>query len=155
MSFFGNTWWIGLLAGAIMAAVAMLLRAAGFNKLDMIGYDGAFFTGKSTGIATMLLGALTHAVMSVVVAYIYIFALKLLGLPVNWYYGLILGILHWIIAGLISPIMDDANLGVRSGLVLPVGAFAYKYGLASMASFALAHLAYGLALGLLYSQFGG
>jgi len=155
MSFFGNTWWIGLIAGVVMAAVAMLLRAAGFSKLDMLGYEGAFFTGKRTGVATIILGSLMHGVVSVVVAYIYIFALRLLGLPVSWYYGLLLGILHWIIAGLVIPLMDDANPGVRGGFVLPVGVFAYKYGLATMASFALAHLAYGLTLGLLYSKFGG
>jgi hypothetical protein len=69
----------------------------------------------------------------------------------NMAFGLLAGLIHWAIAGILLPMMDGMNSCVRSGKLEGFGAFGAKRGGMMIAGFLMGHLLYGLIVGWLYT----
>ncbi|MFD1731542.1 hypothetical protein ACFSC4_11515 [Deinococcus malanensis] len=61
-----------------------------------------------------------------------------------------LGILHWLIVGLVLPGLDRMNPMVRSGQMPALRIFASGYGPVTMALFLAGHLVYGAVVGAVH-----
>lgn len=136
----------GLLAGIVMALVAMALKALKFTKLDLTQYVGCILTGKASGMANMLAGVGVHVVMSIVFAFVYVWIAAHFNMAMSIMTGATIGAVHTLIGGLFFPFMDRLNSCVKSGKLKPMKMFAQGYDISGTATYALVHVVYGVAL---------
>lgn len=160
----------GLVAGVVMTMLMTMMRKAGKTEMDMALLQGTMFTGdrgKARGI-----GLFSHVVMMSAIVFGSIYALLFMVLDVAagsaWWVGAVIGVVHGMVAGMAMAMMPamhprmrasaDATIGggASSGVELdPPGFFARNYGAATPAGLVMAHLIYGLLVGLVYAWLAG
>jgi hypothetical protein len=156
----------GFVGGLVMTAMMTMMRQAGKTKMDMALLQGAMFTderGKARAI-----GLFAHLVMMSALAFGSLYAVLLAVFDVAsgdaWWVGALIGLLHGILAGMAMGMMPalhprmraeaGAAVGGRSAHSLeldPPGLFAKNHGSATPAGIVLAHVVYGLVVGLMYA----
>lgn len=166
--------WPAVLAGAVgaivMSAMILMMRKAGKTQMDMALLQGTMFTA-NTGTARAI-GTVTHVLMmsGVVFGSLYAVLFAWFGtVPDNaWWVGALIGIVHGIVAGAAmamvpaihprvpkdAPAEDMTGLTAGSGASLRVkapGAFAKNYGSMTPAGMVMAHIVFGLVVGLVYA----
>jgi len=137
----------GLMSGAGMAMWSMMMKMVGLSKMDMVAYLGGLLTGKSSGMMSFMMGMLMHFVLSVLVAFVYFFALMNFMNMITWQYGMMLGLLHWIVSGSLLPFIDEMNDCVKTKKISALGYFAQDYGTGAAMTFFVGHLMYGALIG--------
>lgn len=148
-------WNLIVLAGSA-AAVAMSLmlaaaRAAGVVDASMSRYLGCMITGRTKRITTIVVGFALHLVLSVAIAIAYAWGFAQLWGTATWILGLLVGLLHWLLAGIFMPALDSLNRCVNEARLKPLGAFGSKRGAMMMIGFLMGHMLFGLIVGWLYS----
>jgi hypothetical protein len=171
----------GFLGGLAMSMLMNVMRMAGATDMDMELLEGSMFTGNHT--AAKAIGAVMHLmVMSALVMgsiYALVFAWADLKPSQLWWLGAAMGVLHGAIAGVgmgmmprLHPRMQsDDPIGSRGTPLTqpgspvltaepevrlrPPGLFARHYGPITPAGVLMAHVTYGLVVGLVYWWLAG
>jgi uncharacterized membrane protein YagU involved in acid resistance len=139
-------------AGIISTLVMTLFMAAapkmGIPRMDIVSLLSTMFDKKGN----LFLGWMMHLMMGIVFAGIYTFLWSInLGAAI-WYYGLIFGAIHWLIVGIVMPMIPLMNVGIRSGTVNPPGMYmTASGGIKSFFGGLMGHMIFGLVVALVYS----
>jgi hypothetical protein len=145
----------GLLATAVLTAVMIAAQLGGLSRLDLPLILGAVLTPDPD--RARVAGFLIHLVVGQLFALGYAAGFAVLG-QATWWLGGLFGILHGAIALMallptlagIHPRMASNRAGPGSTAVLePPGLLGLNYGPQTPLVAMTAHLAYGIALGLL------
>lgn len=142
-----NVIWAGTYGGIAMAIWAMSMRMMGFTSMNMVAYEGCLITKKSSGSETFIAGILMHFILSIIIAFAYFYILKIFMVS-GWMYGLLLGFVHWFIAGMMLPLMDKMNHCVQAGIIAPMKLYVSGYGISGILTFLVGHLIYGIFVGV-------
>ena len=70
-------------------------------------------------------------------------------------WGLAFGAVHWLVAGMALGMMPMLHPRIKEGTLMPPGAFAMDYPMATMMGFLMLHLMFGILVGVFYDVFGG
>lgn len=93
----------GLIATAVMTVLMYMMPAMGMPKMDIVGMLGTMFTA-DRGTANVI-GAVLHFMMGAIFAIIYAWLwANVVGDP-TWWWGLIFGAVHGVIAIIAMPLM--------------------------------------------------
>jgi hypothetical protein len=148
----------GLIATASLTAVMTSAQLAGLTRLDLSLLLGTLVTEDPDRARVVGFGI--HLVAGQVFALGYVVVFTLLESPV-WWLGGLLGLLHVAIALLVilpllpgwHPRMASHRAGPDSRAVLePPGLMALNYGIQTPTVAVLAHVVYGVVLGLLFQS---
>ena len=141
----------GLLAGIVMLATRVVLRAAGLPlRMDVLRMWSTMF--RVHGGAARLFGMGMHLAVSAVVGLIYAVGLRYV-FPADdalWLWGLLGGLIHYLVAGAFLAIAPAMNVEMPERIPAP-GIFARRLGSFDVAAFLAGHLAYGVSFGILYA----
>lgn len=145
----------GLIATATLTAVMISAQLAGLTRLDLPLVLGTVFTEDPD--RARVVGFLVHLVAGQVFALGYALVFALLH-RATWWLGGLLGLLHVAVALMVllpllpglHPRMASHRAGPSSRAVLePPGLLALSYGVQTPAVAVVAHVLYGVVLGLL------
>ena len=120
------------------------------NLLLMLGTMMIF----RSGAMAYGMGAMVHAVMSIVFALIHVAVYNALGLEselVAW--GALFGFVHWIITGMNLGMMRFVHPLIRGGDMDDPGAFALGFPPMTAMGFLTLHIVYGISVGAFYEAF--
>ena len=140
----------GLAGGLAMELSALLLRLMGFGRHSMVSYEGCMLTGRESGGGSYMAGMIAHLALSVLIALAYAWAFESVWRASGWWRGMANGLPHWLIGGLVVPLLDRTSGCVKRGMVEALGPFANASRRAFLA-FLIGHLAYGATVGFMYS----
>jgi len=139
----------GLVGTGVFSMVLLMAPKMGMPKMDIVGLLGTMF-----GKESILLGWMMHAMMGVIFGLIYallwsrgIGAPTLLG-------GLIFGVVHWLIVGMVMGMIPMMHVGIRRGDVQAPGLWMTNNG--GMMGFVgglVGHIVFGVMTALVYSLF--
>jgi hypothetical protein len=135
----------GMLAIAIIRGAAWVTGA----DADICAILGAVVTG-SSGIGAWLVGCAVQLTEAVVVAIVYAVIFEGIARRAGALLGLLLAIPLVVVAGLSMGFLPGARL-LDAGIA-PPGAFMEYCGAAVIVGFVLAHLAFGIVVGMAYGQ---
>lgn len=146
----------GLIGGAAMATILymgiiMLPDQMRMNLFMMLGTMML-----PVGAAAFVMGAMAHAVMSVVfgLAHGAIFAAA--DIDSAWVaWGLLFGLAHWAVAGMALGMLPVMHPRIRDGELEAPGFFALSYPLMTAVAFLMLHLLFGVVVGALYGAWAG
>lgn len=140
----------GLLAGLVMLAARLTIRAVGVDlRMDVTRMWSAMF--RAGDAIARPVGLAFHMVVSVLVGILYGFGVRALGAGDGlWLWGLAGGIVHYAIAGLFIAAAPQMTWGAREPVPSP-GPFANRLGVADVIGFLVGHLVYGIAFGIAYA----
>jgi hypothetical protein len=138
----------GVIGGAVMIGFIAIIRGLGIANLDLSMLWGSLFTHTFSG-GTWVLGFIVHLIVSGLIALVFAAVFEAIRAS-NWRLGLIGGAIVAIIAGFIVagyhvPVSDTATASVESP-----GAFTINYGAASLITFVIGYLIYGVIVGSMY-----
>lgn len=145
----------GSLATTVLTAVMIAAQLAGFSRLDLPLVLGTAVTPDPD--RARVVGFFVHLAIGQGFALGYAATFALLH-QATWWLGMMLGLLHGIVALTVllpllpgvHPRMASRRAGPRSTAVLePPGLLGLNYGAQTPAGAVVAHLVYGIALGLL------
>lgn len=145
----------GLLATGALTAVLVLSQLGGLTRMDLPMMLGTLVVGDPD--RARVVGFVIHLGIGQVFALGYGLVFTLVG-HAGWLLGVGLGLLHALVALTvlvpmlpgIHPRMASTRAGPATGPALePPGLLGLNYGRQTVAVTVMAHLAYGLALGLL------
>jgi hypothetical protein len=145
----------GLAATAVLTGIMIAAQLAGLTRLDLPLVLGSFVAEEPD--RARVAGFFIHLAVGQSFALLYTAAFALLGVA-SWWLGAVFGLLHVAVALTIlvplvvgiHPRMASERAGLATGAVLePPGLFGLNYGAQTPAVTVVAHVAYGVALGLL------
>jgi uncharacterized membrane protein YagU involved in acid resistance len=145
----------GLVATTLLTCVMIIAQMAGLSRLDLPVLLGTIVT--SDPDRARVAGFFLHVTMGQVFALGYALVFALLN-QATWWLGALLGLLHVTIAmAALVPLFAGVNPRVASyragpsskAALEPPGLFGLNYGPETPLTAVAAHLAYGIALGLL------
>lgn len=143
--------WAGILGGLAMSAMMMAARAMGLVDANMARYQGCMITKNWEGAGTWAAGMLMHLTISALIAVIYAWVFEAVWEEASWLYGVINAVVHWLIGGMVLPMMDGMNPCVKDGRVRGFGLYGKNYGAMMIVGFLMGHLLYGAIVGWVYS----
>jgi hypothetical protein len=143
----GLAFFAGILGGAVMTALLIVVRIAGLTELNIAMTLGSMITREVTA-GTWALGFVMHLVLSGLIALLYAAAFEALRRS-TWWLGLIGGLIHAVIAGFVMLLMPGIHPIIPDVIATP-GAFAVNYGATAAAIFVLLHAIFGLIVGGVY-----
>ena len=141
----------GLLAGVVMVATRLVIRASGVDlRMDVMRMWSTMF--RVHGPAARWFGMGMHLLVSVVVGVLYAVGLRYLfnAADVFWLWGLVGGAIHYVIAGAFLAIAPEMNPEMPQRIPAP-GVYATALGRADVVGFLAGHLAYGVSFAVLYA----
>lgn len=136
------------LAGTVVITIMMSLAPQmGMPKMDMPGMLGSMFG--APGSWTM--GLIIHLMMGVIFAFIYgLLWANGVGAPAVLS-GILFGVIHWLVVGLVMGMMPMMHAGIQSGDVPEPGVYMLKNG--GMMGFMgglIGHIIFALVVILIY-----
>ncbi len=142
----------GIIAGAIMVGMRMLLEMAGVDlQMDVVQMWGTMLNMHGSG--GRVLGMILHLLGSAAIALIYASIFALIGATDHlWLWGLLGGASHWVFAGLFMAIVPAMHPEMPEQRPAP-GLFVTNFSLPDVLTFLIGHLLYGLVVGILYAYF--
>ena len=140
----------GVVATVVMTIVmymgkAMMPRQMPMNILHMLGT----MMTRSTGPAYMM-GAMMHGVMGVIFALVHVALFVAFGLEAAIGWGVLFGIVHWVIVGMGLGMMNVVHPLMRGGQMMAPGAFVRNLPMMNVIGFLMVHVIYGLVVVGLY-----
>ena len=146
----------GLIAGAVMGLMLYLGMVISPRRMqmDLFYILGSFLAPNAGTPVVYMVGAISHAAMSLVLGLIY----AVFFLPfsegsnlVGW--GVLYGLVHWIVVGLNLEGMGYIHPLRRASELRRLSAFAASYPRETVVGFLVLHLVFGLVVGGLYTAF--
>lgn len=141
----------GVVATLVMTIVmymgkAVMPRQMPMNILHLLGT----MMTRSTGPA-YIMGVMMHGVMGVVFALIHVALFVAFGLEAGLFaWGILFGIIHWVIVGIGMGMMNVVHPVIRSGEMAAPGPFVKNLPMLNVMGFLMVHVIYGLVVGGLY-----
>lgn len=145
----------GLVATAVLTSLMIVAQLAGLTRLDLPLVLGAFVTEDPD--RARVAGFFIHVGVGQFFALMYAAAFALLG-EASWWLGGLFGVLHVgvalsilvpLVAG-VHPRMATERAGIAStGFLEPPGLFGINYGIQTPLVALVAHVTYGMCLGVL------
>ncbi|MCH7626885.1 MAG: hypothetical protein IIC83_13265 [Chloroflexi bacterium] len=140
----------GVVATVVMTIVmymgrAMMPQQMPMNILHMLGT----MMTRSTGPAYVM-GTMMHGVMGIVFALIHVAVFVAFGLEALLAWGILFGVVHWVIAGMGMGMMGTMHPVIRSGEMPAPGPFVKNLPMMNVMGFLMVHVIYGLVVGGLY-----
>ena len=140
----------GVVATVVMTIVmymgrAMMPQQMPMNILHMLGT----MMTRSTGPAYVM-GTMMHGVMGIVFALIHVAVFVAFGLEALLAWGILFGVVHWVIAGMGMGMMSTMHPVIRSGEMPAPGPFVKNLPMMNVMGFLMVHVIYGLVVGGLY-----
>ena len=140
----------GVVATVVMTLVmymgrAMMPQQMPMNILHMLGT----MMTRSTGPAYVM-GTMMHGVMGIVFALIHVAVFVAFGLEALLAWGILFGVVHWVIAGMGMGMMGTMHPVIRSGEMPAPGPFVKNLPMMNVMGFLMVHVIYGLVVGGLY-----
>lgn len=129
----------GLLGTLVMTILMYLGPAMGMPKMDIIGMLGTMFT--ATEGSARIIGTIVHFMMGAIFALIYAFLWNLGIGSSTWYWGLIFGAVHALIAIVMMPVMLRMHPRPPS----------MDFGPQMMLGLLMGHLVFGLVVAISYN----
>mgnify|MGYP001375512834 CR=1 FL=1 len=142
----------GLVATAVMTGMMMMAPMMGMPKMDMPALLGSMFGAPGN----KMMGLAMHFMMGVVFAVIYAALFGAVAGTNIILLGVIFGVGHWFIVGLMTGMMPMMHAGIRSGDVPAPGI--YMTNLGGMMGFIgglIGHVVFGLVVGIVYGLVSG
>jgi hypothetical protein len=139
----------GVIGGAVMIGFVAVIRALGIASLDLSMLWGSLFTHNLSG-GTWVLGFIVHLIVSGLIALVFAAVFEAIRAS-NWRLGLLGGAITAVIAGFIVAGYHVPVTGAATTTVESPGAFAINYGVASLVTFIIAYLIYGVIVGSMYT----
>lgn len=146
----------GIVATVVMTAVmylgrAMLPQQMPMNILHMLGT----MMTRSTGPAYMI-GGMMHFMNGILFAIVHAAIYAVLGLTSGLLlWGLLFGAFHWLITGVGMGMMPMMHPVIKAGDMDAPGAFAKNLPMLNIMGFLMAHLIFGLVVGVVYEALAG
>jgi uncharacterized membrane protein YagU involved in acid resistance len=129
----------GLLGTLVMTILMYLGPTMGMPKMDIIGMLGTMFTTNEG--SARIIGTIVHFMMGAIFALIYAFLWNLGIGSSAWYWGLIFGTVHALIAIVMMPVMLRMHPRPPS----------MDFGPQMMLGLLMGHLVFGLVVAISYS----
>lgn len=145
----------GVAGGVVMIAARWGLRLAGVPlQMDVAMMWGTMF--KLEGTAAYGVGWGVHLMMSVLIGLVYAWGFALLGVSAEtaWLWGLLGGLIHWAIAGMMMGVLPAMHPRIPGEQPAP-GFMVSNFGSAGVSAFLVGHLLYGLAFAVAYTALHG
>ena len=140
----------GLVGTIVMSLVMAMAPIMGMPKMDIVGMLGSMLTkdGNTT------LGWVMHLMMGIVFALIYAGSWGLHIGAATLAFGLLFGVVQWLIVGLMMGGVPMLHAGIKAGSVQTPGVYMISAGgtLAFMGGL-IGHAIYGLVVALVYGFF--
>jgi hypothetical protein len=143
---------VGVIAGMIMGAIAMVLNKLKFTTLNLTQYFGALVTGKAAGKLNFISGFLLHLLASGFFAWIYLFFIMKFHVALTMVSALLFGVIHTLCTGMSLPFFDKINLCVVQKTIKPAQCFASGYGITAVITFVAGHVIYALIVFVLLAR---
>ena len=128
--------------------------AARYMRMDLLNILGTLVIPRGSQPAVYLIGALTHAAMSLVIGLIYVVFFLPFAADSNvigW--GVLFGFVHWIIMGANMEVLGYIHPLMSSRELRSPGLFAINYPRPTVGAFLFLHLIFGLIIGGIYTAF--
>lgn len=141
---------IGLIAGIIMSLVGMALGMLGFTKLDLTTYVGCLLSGQSKGKVPLITGTLFHLFASAFFAVLYAWIIfhaataHQIYIQPTIFYGVIFGLAHTLISGIILVLLDKINPCVVNKQIPCMGFATSAYGAHAVITYTILHIVYAI-----------
>ena len=140
----------GVVATVVMTIVMYMGRAMMPQQMPMnILYMLGTMMTRSTGPAYVM-GTMMHGVMGIVFALIHVAVFVAFGLEALLAWGILFGVVHWVIAGMGMGMMGTMHPVIRSGEMPAPGPFVKNLPMMNVMGFLMVHVIYGLVVGRLY-----
>lgn len=148
----------GVIATSLLTGVMIAAQLAGWSRLDLPLMLGTIFVADPD--RARVAGFFAHLAFGQVFAFGYAATFALLGQS-TWWLGALLGVAHVLVAGTVlvpllpgvHPRMASERAGPADGPMLaPPGLMALNYGRASPVVAMVAHVGFGVLLGLLLTS---
>jgi uncharacterized membrane protein YagU involved in acid resistance len=151
--------WIvwGFAGTVVLTTVMAATQGLGMTRMSIPYMLGTMFTASRD--RAKIVGILLHLINGLVFSFIYVAAFHMWGGP-SWWKGALIGLVHAafvLVVGMPAlPGMHPRMASERRGPTVvrqlePPGFLALHYGLPTPISVVIAHLAFGLILGIFYS----
>lgn len=139
----------GAISGIIMAMMGKLMKMAGVNlKMNIVRLWGGMLGLRGTPM--LIAGWIVHLIVSATIGVAYAGIFSLAGAARRtWLWGLSVGVVHWILGGFFLAAVSSIQSEVSEERPAP-GPFAVNFGLDDVFAFLIAHLVFGVSVGILY-----
>jgi len=140
----------GLVGTVVFSMVLILAPKMGMPKMDIVGLLGSMFNKNGNP----LMGWLAHIIMGIVFAVLYAILWSYgVGSP-TFVGGLVFGVVHWLIVGMIMGMIPLMHAGIKAGTVKAPGIYMTNQGgLMAFMGGLVGHMIFGLIVALVYSLF--
>ncbi len=140
----------GLVGTLVMTALMRLAPQMGLPRMDIVGMLGSMFNGQGN----RSLGMIAHLMMGIVFAIVYALLWSAGVGSVGLLGGLLFGVGHWLVVGLVMGGMPVMHAGIRAGNVPAPGLYmTASGGLMSFLGGLMGHVAFGVVVALVYGLF--
>lgn len=139
----------GIVGTVAISMVMALAPNMGLPKMDIVGMLSTMF-----GKPNRTLGWIMHVLMGIVFALIYAFLWSLGIGSASWLSGLLFGIGHWLVIGVMFALIPMMHAGIKSGEVEKPGLWMTNQG--GMMTFMgglIGHMVFGIVVALVYGLF--
>ena len=139
----------GIVGTIAISMVMALAPKMGLPKMDIVGMLSTMF-----GKPNRILGWIMHMMMGVVFALIYAFLWSLGIGSASWLFGLLFGIGHWLVIGVMFALIPMMHAGIKSGEVEKPGLWMTNQGGAmAFVGGLMGHMVFGVVVTLIYGLF--
>jgi hypothetical protein len=137
----------GVVASLVFSMILAIAPKMGMPKMDIVSLLGSMF-----GKPNQALGWMMHLMMGVVFALIYTFLWSNGIGAATWTGGLVFGVVHWLIVGMVMGMIPMMHVGIKSGAVQAPGLWMTNNGgaMAFMGGL-VGHAIFGAVTALVYA----
>jgi hypothetical protein len=143
----GLAFWAGVLGAVVMVLGMWIAYGAGATGFSFGWWWGSMVLG-TTGGGSWILGFVIHLFVGGLIGLIYAAAFEAIGRS-NWGWGLLGGFIQLVISGFVLGWISDVHPAIPAVIANP-GFFTAHWGWASILTFCLVTLAFGMIIGGLY-----
>lgn len=142
-----------IVAGLVATGVFYVItRLTTMNLMGWERYLGTVFTERKNDTAGFVLLFVCGVIISLLYATLWSLGI---GWP-DYLYGLIFGIVQWLVAGLLAGALPAFHVGIRAGAIRSPGLYMTNLlGRAAFLAGLVNHVIYGLAVAYFYQFFAG
>ncbi len=140
----------GLIGTVVLTVLLSMAPKMGMPKMDMVGILGSMFgTPSNRG-----LGLFFHLMMGAIFGLLYAYLWSAGVGSANFVGGIVFGMVHWLIVGMMMGLIPMMHIGIKSGHVPAPGVYmANSGGIKSFMGGLVGHAVFGLVVALLYPLF--
>ena len=144
----GNAFVAGVVGGAVMSAIMLMARALMGMEVKLELLLGTMI-GLAPGTTAWLVGFAMHLMISGIIAIAYAWAFENVLHRAGWQAGVLVAVVHILIAGLFMGLMPAMHPLVPETLAGP-GFFMLNLGVMGLVAFLMLHLLFAATVGAMY-----